>query len=627
MSNNYKKKFRFDKGKNEYDFRIRRKGGLWWLLLLLLIPLMFIRFNKTITITCLDEESKEPISYTLANLNSVDYQIIKEGRWFTSNAIARQALTDSCGKAVFDSLSCGVFGFVFHPLSKAGISLESECCSNEPQLFNFHYTFRKTIYVPARRENLRVKLLDDETGDPLPDATLLYEYMEGSKVKRDSVKADAAGIATIPQMRYCGMLSLLQGSCYGYADTSRVHVPCRSLEIESDSTALRLRPIKERFTFFVKNKDTRQPIPDAVCKVSLVHPGASHSTVTREVHTSIDGKGIAVYDDAFVLSTISITASKQHFKDGVLEGGPWTVEKFILQDDDTRTIWLEPDPYQVEFQNIDSLNLKPVPGVVNTITVYHSDGSKEVSTETGNSNGVFPVVAKEDEKIDITSVKKPEYHDKHTGYPVFKEIKDRKIKMAPVMGELIFKTVKEEDRSMLLPDCSLAVTGSISGSMLPRDSGKGEFRVNMRIVENLSIKASKSGYKTNSTSVKNASYDYLKASAANRVIPLEPDIPKCNGGTRVPISTGEAHHVRSYNMGVRGGSAMIWIDFGDSIPDMLTVYDGIGTTKPTEINHRTLVQEHVLSFTFESDAVTVEIETSDVNSSIWEYEIRCPVSN
>lgn len=623
MSNNYKKIFRFEKGKNEYDFRIRRKGGLWWLLLLLLIPLLFIRFNKTITITCLDEESHEPIAYTIASLNYTDFSLLKDGVWLSSENANRHALTDSCGKAVFDSLGCSVFGFVFHPLSKSDIRLDSECCSNEPLFLNFHYTFRKTVYIPARREDLRVKLLDDETGDPLPDATLLYEYMEGSKVMRDSVKADAAGVATIPQMRYCGMMSLLQGSCYGYADTSRVHVPCRNLEFESDSTALRLRPIKERFTFFVKNKETREPIPDAVCQVSLTHPGASHSTETREVHTSIDGKGIAVYDDAFVLSTISITARKQHFKDGKLEGGPWTVENFVLQDDDTRTIWLEPNPYQSEFQNVDSLNLKPIPGVINTITVYHADGTKDVFTETSNSNGIFPVSAKENERLTIHSEKKPEYYDKDSEYPVFKDIRDRKIRMVPVMEDLEFKTVKATDNS-LLPDCSLTVTGSISGNLTPHNSGTGEFTVRMRIAETLSIKASKKNFKTNDRSVRNATYDYLRASAANRTIPLELDIPKCNGGTRVPISTGEVHHIRSYYMGVVGGTASIWTDFGTDIPDFLTVYDGIGTSGTVIIARQSLVKIHELPFSFSSDAVTVEIETSDIKSSIWEYEIRCP---
>ena len=138
----YNKKFRFNKDVHEYDFKIRNLKWLWWLLLLLIIPLMFIRFNKTITVTCLEQDSDEPIAFTPAALHYSDYSLLNDGEWFASQSVVRDTITDSCGRAVFRGLRCGVFGFVFHAMTKADFSLESECYSKAFKSFNIRDTLR-----------------------------------------------------------------------------------------------------------------------------------------------------------------------------------------------------------------------------------------------------------------------------------------------------------------------------------------------------------------------------------------------------------------------------------------------------------------------------------------------------
>ena len=624
----FTQKVKYNEEYNLYTLQLHHKRRRpWWLLLLLLLPLLlFIKCEKSITVECYEPDSHLAIAGQPVEMAYQTHFLWNNGQILATEEVRRTQQTDSTGITVFEKLPCSVYSYVFHCLSKVSFTAQSDCHAAADVKFNFHYTWHADLPMQPRLEDLHIMLVDKETGDILPDGVLVYQYTEQGKVKTDSVVADASGIATMPQMRYCSVMKQLIGKCYGYADTIHTEIPCQMLKQASDSMALRLRPLKERFTFFVKSKATQQPIPDAVCTVSLTHPGNSRTTTMRKVKTSIDGKGIAVYDDAFVLSTISITASKVHYKDGQLEGGPWTVEKFNLQSDDIRTIWLEPEPYLQEFINIDSISSVPIAGVRNEILLTHPDGKQERATETSNRNGIFPVSAMEDDRIQIVSTKSPAYYPKQSAFPVFKEIKDKekKIRMRPVMETLRFRTVREEKANVLLPDCDLQINGSESGKMQPSNSGNGEFDVAMRKYERISIVASRKGYTTNRTKVNNCDWDYLRVNQERRDIPLHMELPPCSGGQNTPKQANEMRHQRSYGMGQEEGNASISGDFY-SEPDLLTVYDGPDTSGRILIGpNRSVKDKFNIPFHFTKGAVTVVISTSPHKSSSWVYVVNCP---
>lgn len=620
------KKLKYKEEHNHYSLQLCHVHRPWWLLLLLLPLLLFIKCSKDITVSCVEPIGELPVENIPVTMEYQSHFLWNDGKFFTSDSIRLTQRTDSLGKTVFKDLPCSVFSYVFYCLQKASFTAIDDCHAALDERRNFHYRWHVTLDMEPRREDLHVKLLDKETGDILPDAILIYKYVELGEEKTDSAHADAAGIATLPQMRYCSVMTELKGTCYGYADTMHVDLPCQSLLNANDSTALRLRPIKERFTFFVKNKETKQPIPDALCKVSLTHPGKSKHVENREVRTSIDGQGLAIYDKAFILSTIAITASKLHYKDGQLEGGPWTVEVFNRQNDSIRTIWLEPEPYLEEFVNIDSITGKPIPGVTNVIKVTDHDGTVTETTEMSNSNGVFPVWAKEDAKVEIISTKSPSYKKKISVYPKYKDIKkeEKKIRMQPVLETLKFRTVREEKPNVLLPKCTLVITGSESGPLTPTDSGNGEFSVTMRKYEYLSIVASRKGYKTNSTKVQNRDWEYLRVNQERRDIPLKLDLPPCNGGENIPMKTNEVLHQRSFGMGIEEGTASISGDFMRN-GDYLTVYDGPDTSGRILVGPNEYISGiFIRKFHFTQGVVTVVIRTSDITVSKWNYEVNCP---
>lgn len=598
---------RYQPSANQYTFQMQhRKPFPWWIFLFLLPLLLLIRCQKDITVRCLDADTGTPLSGEMVLLECPDTTLSQP--------------TDSAGVTVFRNLPTSVFGMVFHPMAPVSASVKSTCHEETKVVRKYYFTRRITLKMKPRRVDLIVKVLDLETEERLPDATVYYEWTEGGKPCKDSTHTDAAGLARLYGMRYCGRIRLMQGSCYGYADTTVTDIPCQPLMAENDSTALRLRPIKDRFSFFVKNKETREPIPDALCHVTLTHPGQSHHVVDRHLRTSIDGKGAAFFDDAFILAVVNILASKPHYKDGRLEGGPWTVENFIQQDEDTRTVWLEPEPYLMEFINVDSLTLSPIPGVKNEITVTDPNGEVTHYTEISNSNGVFPITAKEDSRVDVVSTKDGEYLRKETHYPKFREITDYRIKMMPELVELSFRTVREEDHSVLLPQCRLNVRGSISGHLAPENSGDGVFTVTMRKAERLSIVASKPGYVTNSHTVRDRDWPYLEASLQHRTIPLKLDLPPCNGGVEESYE-GPTISIRSYSMGQLSGTASIWVDFF-SIGDYLTVYDGNSTQGRVIVPRQFIEYQQLIPFSFTQGAVTVVIESGSGSSG--KFEVRCP---
>lgn len=427
---------------NKYSLQLCHPHRPWWLLLLLIPFLLFIRCNKDISVTCIDSENNVTIDDVPVTLKYTAHFLWYNGKFLANDSISLTQNTDENGNTTFKDLPCCVYSYIFYCLSQASFIAESGCHDKVGKERNFHYTRHVDLMMQPRREDLQVLLLDKETGDELPSGTLIYKYEELGVEKTDSAKADARGIVTLPQMRYCSMIKEMTAQCYGYVDTNRVNVLCQNLLTPIDSMAMRLRPIKARFEFFVKNKETKQPIPGANCVVTLTHPGKSKTTDIRNVNTSQDGKGMAFYDDAFILSTIAIHASALHYKEGNFEGGIFTVEDFLKQDEDTRTIWLVPEPYTEEFVNVDVFTGKTIAGVENTIKVTHTDGTSTTEKVISNSNGVFTVKAKEDDRIEIISVKRPEYKDKTSVYPKFVSVKDKKVRMQkhPVIYEKLLRT-------------------------------------------------------------------------------------------------------------------------------------------------------------------------------------------
>lgn len=614
----YSKKFDYNENQQDYEFQLKTKRNWWWLLLCLLPLLLLIQCERDITVHTHDAENEISLPGMMVSMNYNAHYLFKDMSFFKTDSIVLKQETDSTGTTIFRDLPCSVFSYIFYCLSKVEFSCQSECFEQTKEECLFHFSRTVNLKCSPKKVDLHIKVIDLETEDPLPGATVAYSYIKNGVSATHSVVADANGCATIESFRHCGIVDTLHASCYGYADTCKYSIPAQVLTIISDSSTLKLRPIKKSFTFFVKNVETREPIPGATAEVTITD---SRSHVTRGTSTTnVDGKGKGFYEEAFVLAKVGIKASKIHFNDSVLVGD-YTVEEFCNLPEEKRVIWLRPEPYVEEFENVDSITGKPIVGVTNTITVTDATGKTETFTEISNRNGKFPVKAKEGSKIRIESKKSPDYEDKITEIPAFD--KAETIRMKPNFVSLIFRTLEKESGE-ILEDCNLVISTTVSGVTSPSNSGSGIFEVEgLRYGEKISISASKTGYKTNDTKIRNEDVnDLILASQSDRDIPLEIDLPPCEGGSLLSRGSGAPLASNaSYNMGQRSGTFVLEVE-AYSIPDHFTVYDGPDSSYPVLFDGD-IQDKRNLTLHFTHSIITIQVNTSGDNSS-WNYTPYCP---
>lgn len=624
----YKKRFRYKDEQSEYTYQLKKTNWKWlWLLLLIPFLLLFVKCERDIKVCTIDELSKEVIPNVNVSISYQAHYMFKNGSFFWTESISESIKTDAAGEGVFEKLPCSVFSYIFYCLEKATYITADQCNnlrSNSDKSL-FHYTWRKNLYMASKLEDLTITVKDKETDELLAGSVIVYSYEQSGRMYEDSVITSAAGTCTIKSLPRCAVLNIENARCYGYEDSGKLQINVYKAITDSDLATIRLVPLKLNFSYFVKNKFTKEPIPGALVEVVLT---SSNGKVVRgQSITNVDGKGIGAYKDAFVLADLQIKASKLHYKDGSLPK-KYIVEDFAVLPDELRTIYLEPEPYMVEFQNVDSITGKPIMGVVNNICINAIDGRARVLSEISNRNGIFYVKAMEGDEIKIDSELNPYYEKKFTYVENFS--KGEIIKLKPILTDLTFRTIDGETGE-LLPQCDLVITTSISGVSTPDNSGTGEFTVqDVRLGEEISIVASKPSYSTNGDKINNdLVIDLMNASQDRRDIPLFLQLPPCDEGGDGVNASDRHTAIKSYNMGKKRGRFQLdWETY--SIPDRIQIYncreDEVASHSPifdTGMTATSSMQHNWISFS-NGPVITVVGTTSNQSGSSWHYYIHCP---
>lgn len=622
---NYKKNFKFNENQLDYEFQLKKKRNWWWLLLFLLPLLLLIRCEREIRVQTVTEQGNIPISDAEVQIDYVAHYLYKDGTFFANIPYQQSQVTDSLGYTTFAKLGCSVYSYLFYCLSKVNLIASSECYNADPLSKLFHFTRNVEIGMRQKQTELLLKVVDAETATVIPGANVKYTFKSEGGINGKNM-TNPNGEIVVKNVWECGAIDQIEASAYGYADTIVKNMQVRKMIDHPENSIIRLRPIKEKFDFFVKNKITLQPIPGAKVEVTLVDKGTQKLRGTSI--TNVDGIGRGFYDNAFILSKVQIRASKLHYKDGELEGD-YTVEEFKKLPDSLRVIYLEPEPYIAEFQNVDTLTYEPIAGVLNEITVNSISGKTESYEEVSNRGGYFPIKAMEGDEISIISALSPAYKTKNT--EIEKYSAEEIIYMQPEVVTLIFRTIDAMDGT-LLGACTLSASSNSRQLAEPQNSQKGEFVVNgLFVTGTVSIAASKQGYKTNDYSVNNALVSYLmKAPQRARDIPLELDLPPCQAGNVVENIQGKGEQTDSYSLGKRGPSTFVFDYYtGSSEPDRIMVYN----CRKEDIGPSTLIFDTgdlcteglTLSKTlkFVEPVVTVHAITSS-QTSVWSYCVHCP---
>lgn len=625
----FKKDFVFDNGKSEYQFQLKKKNHLWlWLLLVVLfVAICCIRCERAISVTVVDDVSGDALSNVEVTLSHIDYYIYKDGKFFGSELQCDTLITDADGRATFEMQDCSVFSYIFCAFTKAEYTAIGDCHHLDPSSVYslFHYTWNQTLRLVPNTTEISWHIYDKETKESLAGASVVYRYQLSGTNRIDSVKSDAAGKCVLKGIPSCGHVTLSKVSCYGFEDAEPVEYSVPDILADADTAKTELVPLKTSFSYFVKNKNTNQPVAGAT--VDVVLTSGSGKKVRGQSQTNVDGKGRGAYDDAFIRANLNFTARKVHYKEGHYDR-EITVDDFKKLPDSDRVIYLEPEPYMEEFQNVDSITGAPVIGAANAITVA-SNGKDSSQTEISNRNGVFYVKAREGDKIHISSTH-DYYEPKETDIESF--AKGEIIRMTPKRVNLNFRTIDAEDGS-LLDDCILEVSTSRSHVSDPHNSGNGEFSVaGLYVDETISIIASKFDYGTNAIKIHEAKVsDLMNASQDARDIPLALDLEPCNASNSgaSDVSAGSVSTPQAYNMGQKSGRFEIKWSNGGSCPDKIDVYnhnpgENYSHSSPIFTTGMTAGDGSATIQFSKGSVITIIVTTGPDDGSSWSYNISCP---
>lgn len=621
----YHDSFKYEAENVAYELQMKKPWSLWWLLLLLPL-LLFVRCQKSVEVTCVDSMTGNPVVGATVSMDYTAHSLLRCGKFVDNHSFSFAQTTDSMGQCHFDSLECSVYSYVLYCLSTMTFDVLPDCYSlKSPVAFNFHYRNKVTLVLEPKLTNVPFRIVDIENGEEIAGASIRWQ-MDYERAFQDSILSDPAGNVQLTDIRECSGIIRIDAHCFGYADTLVTDLQVRDVLANDTLQIIKMRPLKTSFTFFVKHAISRQPLPGATALVSIT--SKSH-TVTETVTTNVDGKGRGVFEDAALLSKVDIHASKIHYRDSDLVGD-YRIVDFVKLDDDHRTVWLEPEPYTLQFQNRDSITHFAIQGVKNEIRITQLEGeTSPLYIEYSNRQGYFSVSARESETIDIHSTKFPQYKDKDTHIASFE--KEEIVYMQPNFISLEFRTVSLLDGS-LLPDCTLRVqTQQGKKTDAPANSGNGVFTIpNLYPNDYLSIEASKSGYKTNNTKVsRRLVKDLMSASQSERDIPLDIDLPPCSaGGTVNKTVSGAGTQTQSFSLGKKGPGTFLFEFQCYSEPDRMVVYNCVASdiSSNTPIYDTGLISTKSATFqtlNYTNPVVTVVVYTGSPTSS-WEFNVHCP---
>ena len=626
-----KSSFSFDGNTADYSFQLKKKASLWWLLLLLLPLVLLIPLKKDITVVTQYDGQPEP--FVDVSMSYTARYLVWDKKFLAEVSCDTIQQTDSTGRTVFRDLGYSVYSFIFHHKSPVVFTACGDCFDSIAEVRRFHATREVELAMQPKLADVRLKVLDKELGFELPGAAVECEYEGKHGMQRSVDTTDAEGCVVVREARLCGGFSGIKVTADGYADTVQTDLAVELLQSEAGGHVIPLRPLKDRFTFFVKNLYTKQPVPDALAEVTLTLSG-QRGTVGLS-RTNVDGLGQGFYDNARVLSTIGIKASKKGYNDSTFvspkgKPNPITVREFNTLPDSARVVWLRPKPHTVQFRNVDTLSGQPISGVRNEIVVNSIDGTTRKYEATSNRNGYFDVTAIVGDKITIKSTHDPNYHPKTT--VVNKYEKAEIIYMMPKLVTLHFRTVEMIDGQVigLLPDCGLLIT--VDGKTVKPDNSKsGNFDVpDLRITSTISIVASKVGYGENRVKINNRLVaDLQRASQDERDIPLE--TPTCDAG-KIHNSESMGEGMAQYCVG-KGPIKFKFRYDTQHQPDSFRIY--VGSIEDVRNGRARLLMELVnersngwkeMTLTInegEGPYITVDSKTEEAGS-VFDYVVECP---
>lgn len=525
----HRKTITHQQGRTEYTLKLHSRRWLWLLLLLPLL-LLFIPFEKTLDIQVIDTDSGQPVPGIPVELAYTHHALYSQGNLLLADNHRLRDTANNEGRVQFRGLRTTVYAWVFKHRTSVRLSAHSDCYTTGEGISIGLHTLRegRTEILPASpiKIILDFVVVDDEDGQPLPNAKVVVLTEINGYFYTDTLLTDAAGRVIAPNCPRCGKLVQARATADGYHPDSLKSAPIADIAGgNADSTRqLRLKPIEATITFFVINCNNGEPLPGAIATIYLSKGDGSDKD--KKVYSNINGVGKGQYEKAHVIRRLKIKLSKPYFRDTLWDKG-LNVEDFIMLPDSARTVCLRPEDQTYTFENVDSLTRRPLSGVANVVRIRRGGEEIRVDTFFSNKNGKFSVPGLQvGDKVSILANLNPTHEP--NGYTVANTdftdlLKDSKRRIIPLKHreiELRFRTI-DPDADTLVSNATLTVI--VDGRRVnPLSSGDGTFIVKGGYYSVVTIVAEKTGYMRNDTKIINKAFGILRdAPQTDRDIPMK----------------------------------------------------------------------------------------------------------
>lgn len=486
--------------------KVRERKFPWWILLLLLPLILLIPISRTVRVQIAEQDTQVAVAYQDATLKFPHRGTFGgfEYRYLTNP-------TDELGRVEFEVASQPLWVVLFIKSDTAFVSCTNGCYAGT--FFDYYYKYPRSEYLPMTippvLTNLTIQVIDAENREPLPDCDVEIRRSFAGDRRTDTVRTDEAGNVYIAGMPVCGQLTV-KACRDGFACDSIKGI-AGDIANNPDSTVriIKLRPLKASISVIVRDLNTRELLPGATVTLTL-------GGQTTSFRTNTNGVGIGIFDDQRILETMTLAASKEHYHDTTMTD-IGTVRDFVARSAEQRTMYLRPITKNLVVLNTDGAN--PLANVKNEVYI----NGRLRTTVLSNRNGKFTVPGiLHDDVITIVSSKQG-YNTNDT------KVKDKPLsaldtqesRTIPLSRDLVF--INTDGTSALAGVRNdVYVNGALREAIYSGSDGK--FTVpNLMQTDVLSITASKTGYNTNSTKVRNKSLIDLNTQEL-RTIPLS-EIP------------------------------------------------------------------------------------------------------
>lgn len=382
--------------------------------------------------------------------------------------------------------------------------------------------FEKDVYI---------KVSDASGEKAIPEIPVYFSYHDYDLIKstkkidlKDSTNKE--GLVIFEKLSYSLYSLLFKSNTLATVNASGKCFMADSMQIkfhklkDKSIRNIQLPPKLTEITFKVIDFDDGEPLADANIKAK-----SRYYNYEKEWETRTNPNGDVVLTDAPLCGDIEIAAYYEGYDSDTIKNGV----EILLPDEDLRKLKLRSKKAMIKFIVRDLKTNDLLPNAQASLKIE----GKTVSTSRTNTNGVGVGVF---DSIRITAqatvlIQKEFYHDTTATFLVSefteRDEKGRTFYLRPSKQTISFRDIDSKSRKGIAGVKNMiTVNGKTHGEPIYSNSS-GVFIISGVFSDDkISITASKSGYKTNSTKIKNATFSNLiVGSQTKRDIPLIKNTP------------------------------------------------------------------------------------------------------